>query len=174
MQVLNAVQKCVNNSIEKNRTCGANSLPASQETDCTIWSVKAHIVLKEPATCLILSQKNSIRTTPLDFSKISSSLRLRLPSYLTSSGFPTKFCMHFSSVLACYMSCPSRPPSFINMSNIWSGIKNHATLKFAIFSPSSCRFCSFTPNVSSAPYSRIPSYCSLTSCSNDRASLISK
>jgi len=102
---------------------------------------------KSLSPVLILSQKNSIRTTPLDFFKIPSSLRLRLPSCLISSGFLTNVLyIYFSSVQTCYMSCPSSPPSFNDLSNNWSEVEKYSSSICCSFPSSRC-FCYFRPNV---------------------------
>jgi len=47
------------------------------------------------------------------------SLRIGLPSGLCVQVFRLKFCMHFLTLPACYMSCPSPPLWFDDPNSVW-------------------------------------------------------
>jgi hypothetical protein len=51
---------------------------------------------------------------------IYAHLRLRLPTGIVRSSFPTKLFIHFLSLNACYMSRASHPSCFVLPNNIWS------------------------------------------------------
>ena len=102
MQFLNAVQNCVNNSRENNRTCGANNLPASQETTALYGARRIVLVLQQSAASPYPTPEQLEPHHPTDFLKISPNLSLRFTSCLIFSGSPTKF-------LYVFFFCPYVP-----------------------------------------------------------------
>jgi len=85
-----------------------------------------------------LSLAGWIQSTPSHSISLGSILKLSFHLYLCllgslfPSGFQTIFCIHFSSPLCCYMTCPSHPPWLDHCNNTcmkWQQVK----LQFCIF-----------------------------------------
>ena len=106
MQFLNAVQNCVNNSRENNRTCGANNLPASQETTALYGARRIVLVLQQSAASPYPTPEQLEPHHPTDFLKISPNLSLRFTSCLIFFRFPNQIslCIFLLPIRA---TCPA-------------------------------------------------------------------
>jgi len=104
----------------------ANSYSRSQETFHLLWNPKVHYHVHNSFLLdAVLSQKHPVCTFPSCFSEIN--YNIILPSMPQSSEwsylFQPKFCVHSSCLHVCYMICPSYPPLFYLLNNIWWSVQ---------------------------------------------------
>jgi hypothetical protein len=130
--------------MELNPSWEAASSLGTQELPNILWNPEVHHrVHKSPRLVPILSQIYPIHTTPFSLRSIlilSTHLRLRVPSCLFPSGFPTNILYAFlSTSQSCYIPCPSHPPLLDHSNYTWRRLQ---VMKFLImqFSPTSRHF----------------------------------
>ena len=115
--------------MEQSPSRDVNRFSASQEITSILWNPKIHYPIHKCSPPVpILSQLDPVHTPTFHFLKVhlklSSHLRLRLPSGPFPSGFPHQYPVYVSLLPhTSYMPRPSHSSRSYHTNNIWGGVQ---------------------------------------------------